>query len=193
MFVKALDLTFFGAARCLSSAQSTSYYGVMGACSPQEIFKKEQSEPLFPASPETKYQFPRQGTLGEQLHYFTKWYNRDKSLTKIFQIEVCFICKSFSFSSNSFWYETLCGNKGKRCLGNGIVLYLQRTGVDCTTVVRNEWKKLPLKAILCVAHNCNMCQNDSVRITIVVHVQVNSIQIKCTPSLLILPQAVHLS
>lgn len=69
---ESTGLDIFGAARCLSSAQSMSYYGVMGACSLQEIFKKEQSEPLFPASPETKYQFPRQGTLGEQLHYFTK-------------------------------------------------------------------------------------------------------------------------
>ena len=41
---------------------------------------------------------------------------------------------SSSFKSNSFSYETLNGKrlvlKGKRCLGNGIVLYLQLRGVD---------------------------------------------------------------
>ena len=61
MFLKALDMTFFGAARRLASGESASYLGGSGGMFPQEIFKIEHSEMLFPAFLETKYQFPRQG------------------------------------------------------------------------------------------------------------------------------------
>ena len=46
IFLKALEVTFFVVARCLTSTEGTSYLGGSREC-PREIFKIENSEMLF--------------------------------------------------------------------------------------------------------------------------------------------------
>ena len=74
--MKAPDVTYFGGARCLSSAKSVSYLGGSGGTLPQEIFLKEHSE-TFPAFLETKYQFPRQGWSSLEFSSKSKIFNEN--------------------------------------------------------------------------------------------------------------------
>ena len=190
MFVKALDLPFFGAARCLSSAQSTSYYGVMGHVPPRKFSKKNNQNCCFQHLRKQSISFPGKALSVNSCITLQSDTTEISLSLKSFKQKCVSSANHFHSAQTHFdmKHYVVIKEKGalemaQYCTFNELVWI----------VVRNEWKKLPSKAILCVAHNCNMCQNDSVRITIMVHVQVNSIAIKCTPSLLILPQAVHLS
>ena len=53
MFVKALDVTFLAPQGAFRALRARATRGVWGHA-PQELFKKEHSETLFPASLETK-------------------------------------------------------------------------------------------------------------------------------------------
>ena len=63
MFVEAPDVTYFWRRNKPFERlkRELLYLGGSGGMLPQEIFKKEHSETLFPAFLDTKYQFPRQG------------------------------------------------------------------------------------------------------------------------------------
>ena len=67
--MKAPDVTYFW--RTLRG---------LGACSPQENFKKEPSETLFPAFLETKYQFPRQSWNSLKFSLKSKIFNENSQM-----------------------------------------------------------------------------------------------------------------
>ena len=59
--MKAPDVTYFWRHKAPFERLKRELPGGSGGMVPQEIFKKEHSETLFPAFLENKYQFPRQG------------------------------------------------------------------------------------------------------------------------------------
>ena len=75
--MKAPDVTFLARRKAPFERLKRELLGWFGGMLPQEIFKKEHSETLFPASLETKYQFPRQGWSSLKFSLKSKIFNEN--------------------------------------------------------------------------------------------------------------------
>ena len=64
----------------MPALKARATYGGLGACPPQEIFKIEHSETLFPAFLETKNQFLRQGWSSLKFSLKSKKFNENGQL-----------------------------------------------------------------------------------------------------------------
>ena len=76
--MKAPDVTYFW--RHKAPFECASYPGGSGGMLPQEIFKKEHSETLFPVFLETKYQFPRQSWNSLKFSLKSKIFNENNQM-----------------------------------------------------------------------------------------------------------------
>ena len=77
--MKAPDVTYFWCRQAPFERFKRELPGGSGGMLPQEIFKKEHSETLFPAL-ETKYQFPRQGQSSLKFSLKSKIFNENEKM-----------------------------------------------------------------------------------------------------------------
>ena len=92
MFVKAPDVTYFWRRQAPFERFKRELPGGSGGMLPQEIFKKEHSETLFPAL-ETKYQFPRQGQSSLKFSLKSKMLNENGFSQCIIKSNLKIVCK----------------------------------------------------------------------------------------------------
>ena len=75
--MKAPDVTYFWRRKAPFERLKRELLGGSGGMLPQEIFKTDLSETLFPAFLETKYQFPRQGWSSVKFSLKSKIFNEN--------------------------------------------------------------------------------------------------------------------
>ena len=80
IFVKALDVTFFWRRKAPFECLKRKAPRGVWRHAPEEMFKKEHSETLFPASLKTKYQFPRQSWSSFKFSLKSKIFNENRQM-----------------------------------------------------------------------------------------------------------------
>ena len=80
MFVKAPDMTYFWCCKAPFTHLKHELLGGSEGMLPQEMFKKEHSETLFPVFLETRYQFPRQGWSSLKFSLKSKIFNENRQM-----------------------------------------------------------------------------------------------------------------